>query len=696
MRDERRRAPRLRTSARILWAVLGTDYFQIDRLKDVSATGARVATDALPKLGDELRLELLDDAGERFGAGLARVVWVDPARGMGIAFLALGIDPALIAELTSTESAGEKQRPPQLPGGVAGVPPMPAQSKTDARAKVPAPEPAEEDLAVDSADAPQIEPLVVKRSGIIIGIDLGTTNTCVSYVADGRPVIIPGRTGKSTIPSMITFDPDGTHHVGQRAADRQVLYPLRTVYGSKRLLGRTYRPELCAELQRHFAFPLAEAPNQRFGVRIDDRVVSMGVIAKWILEEVRATAEAHLGQAVEGAVVTVPAYFSEAQRDAVRRAANDAKLMVHRILNEPTAAAIAYGQRQRDKARIAVWDFGGGTFDISVVDVVEGQLEVVATGGDCFVGGSDFDDALASLILGEFQRREGLDFEPEPQQIARLREAAEHAKCALSAQSEYLVELPEFTRDPKRHLRVEVTREQFEELTAPLVERTLAIGVSVMREAGIVPREIDDVVLVGGATRIPAVQRAVAKLFERRPSKRINPDEAVSLGAALLAHDIGSSDAPTLLDVLPMSVGRGVSGLKFEPMVTRNSRLPAEREVTVDADLLGAASLPIFQGESPDVSKNEYICSAEVEDAALRDGGRVVFRLSFDEHCVMAVDARDARTGRALALTLGRERQIDEILRELGHYEGPEPITWQMPESRLSKVFGKLFRVFRR
>ena len=233
-------------------------------------------------------------------------------------------------------------------------------------------------------------------AGKVIGIDLGTTNTCASYVEDGRPKIIPGRTGSNTIPSMITFDPDGSFHVGQRAADRHILYPLRTVYGSKRLVGRTYRAELAADLQEHFAYPLAEAEGQRFGARIDDAVISMDMIASRILEEVASTAEAHLGVHVEAAVITVPAYFSEVQREAVRRAAAEAKIVVHRIVNEPTAAAVAYGHKQTKKARVAVWDFGGGTFDFSVVDLSEGQLEVLAAGGDNFVGGSDFDDRIAS------------------------------------------------------------------------------------------------------------------------------------------------------------------------------------------------------------------------------------------------------------------------------------------------------------
>ncbi|MDB4994331.1 MAG: hypothetical protein JWM74_1763 [Myxococcaceae bacterium] len=686
--DERRVHARLASSCRILWSVAGRDDLQIDRFRDVSASGALVATESLARVGEEIRFDLLDEAGEKFATGLARVAWVNPAKGMGIAFLALGVDATVAASLAApvrTMPPGRIKGPPALPGVVGGPPPMPVM---DGAAE-----------AVDDDDlAPQIEPLAVRRTGVIIGIDLGTTNTCASYVVDGRPQIIPGRTGTNTIPSMITFDPDGSFHVGQRAADRQILQPLRTVYGSKRLLGRTFHAELAAELQSHFAYPLGEAEDQRFGARIDGTVISMDAIAARILEEVRSTAELHLGVPVEAAVITVPAYFTDVQREAVRRAAREAKLVVHRIVNEPTAAAVAYGHKLgQESARVAVWDFGGGTFDFSVVDVSDGRVEVVTTGGDNFVGGADFDDLIASYLLAEFEAVERIDVEPDPQQIARLREAAELAKRALSVETEYLVELVELTRDPKRTLRVELTRAKFEELTRALVTRTIDIAREVMTAGLIVPMEIDDVLLVGGSTRIPAVQRAVAELFGRRPSKRINPDEAVALGAALLADEIGAPDAPTLLDILPMSVGRGVAGLEFVPIVARNSRLPTHREITVEANVLGVATVPIFQGESPDVRRNEYLFSAVVADACLQEEGAVTLRLSFDEHCVMAIEACDARTGRALPTRLDRTRPLAELLEELGQYVGPaNGNAWQLPASRLGVVLGKQFELFDR
>jgi molecular chaperone DnaK len=690
----------------------------------MSPTGAIVATSTPAEERDEIRFDLLE-GGEKIATGLGEVLKVEPSQSMSIKFIAFGVDPRLTAkwapliepvvQLRETEEPRSSKGPPPLPPSSRKPPALPiAREEPEYQAKplkdefhfietvrsslppVRESRPAPETIEAEEV-APEIEPLQVRKTGVIIGIDLGTTNTCAAYVVDGQPRIIPGRTGMNTIPSMITFEPDGRWYVGQRAADRQILYPLRTVYGSKRLVGRTYRADLAAQLQQHFAYPLGEADGQRFGARINDRVISMDTIAARVLDEVRSTAEEYLKTRVEAAVITVPAYFTEVQRDAVRRAAKEANLIVHRIVNEPTAAAVAYGhKRQDERARVAVWDFGGGTFDFSIVDVNGGHLEVLATGGDNFVGGSDFDDALASHLLSEFIRIQNIEFDPDPQQIARLREAAEIAKRSLSIQTEVTVELQEFIRNPMRPLRVEVTRERFDELTASLVHRSVQIARKVMTEIGLTAADIDDVLLVGGTTRIPAVQKAVQEMFGRRPSKRINPDEAVAIGASLLADEIGSGQGPTLLDILPMTIGYGQTGLRFAQLVGRYSRLPTKCEVTFDADLLGNVTMPLFQGESSDISRNEYLCSVIVEDRSLWDNGRVTMTLSFDEHCVMMIDARNAKTGRALPARTDRTRAVEDILRELGRSEqrSPESQATRLPQTLLGKALGKLFRVF--
>ena len=678
--------------ARVVWTAQGNDELRVDSLDRVTAEGARLVTDAAASPGDELRFDLLACDGGKLGTGLARVVRAAEGGGLEVAFLALGVNAEIVAKLVAASPVAEppsRRGPPPLPANPVGPTPSAEARLVEI----------ERDPFRPDSIPPEIEPIPVRRPGLIIGIDLGTTNTCACYVVDGRPTIIPSRTGTNTIPSMITFDPDGRWHVGQRAADRQVLHPLRTVYGSKRLVGRTFRAELAEELQQHFAYPLGEADGRRFGARIDNRVIPMDTIAARVLDEVRSSAEAHLGRPVEAAVITVPAYFTEVQRDAVRRAAKEANLVVHRIVNEPTAAAVAYGHKQPgQRARVAVWDFGGGTFDFSLVDVSDGTLEVLSTGGDNFIGGSDLDDLLASHLLAEFTRRAEMELEPDPQQIARLREAAETAKRALSLDTDHIVEIPEFTRDPVTTLRVQVTRQQFEELARPLVERTVAIAAEVMREVGLTAKDIDDVVLVGGTTRIPLVQQAVQELFGRRPSKRINPDEAVALGAALLADEIGASGVPALLDILPMSIGHAGTGARFFPIVGKNTRLPTRREAAFAADLLGNATIPLFQGESSDAAANEYLCSVIVEDRSLWENGRVILRLSFDEHCVMSVEARNAKNGKPLAARLDRSRPVEDVLRELGKFEGspPKAASLRPPPSPLGRAFGRLFKLFGR
>ena len=679
--------PRLLSPLRVSWSITG-EIAQFDgTLHDLGAASdadARLVSEVAATPGDEIRMDVLDESGAPCASGLASIVRVDPDGSMWARFVALGIDPGLKAALAIAEPRPKTAAPPPLPGRHTGRPPPLRLDRQRHQPKT-----------LDDAAMAEIAPLALKREGIVIGIDLGTTNTCAAYVVDGRARVIQGRTGKNTIPSMITFDPDGTFHIGQRAADRQVLHPTRTVYGSKRLIGRTYTPELAAELQRHFGNPLGEAEGQRFGALIDGRVISMDTIAARVLDEVRQSVEAQLGTQVDAAVITVPAYFTEVQRESVRRAAQQARLAVFRIVNEPTAAAVAYGHKQTQKARIAVWDCGGGTFDFSIVDVAENQLEVVATGGDNFLGGHDFDDVLASHLLSEFCRIEQITIEPTPQMIARLREAASELKHHLSEQDEHVVELAELTTSPRRNLRATVFRSTFERLTAPLIERSVSIAKGVLESAGVSPSSIDDVVLVGGTTRIPAVQKAVAELFGRRPSKRINPDEAVALGAAMLAAEIGDGKTPSLVDILPMSVGRGVGGRRFELLAKRYTRVPSTHELVLDADTLGSVYVPLFQGDSLDVTKNEYLCSILVEDRSLWERGRVQLRIAFDEHCVMSVEAVDARRGRPLPVKLDRSRPVHDVLRDLGVYEGPEDEQpWKLPETPLGKVLGRLFRAF--
>ncbi|MCB9603567.1 MAG: Hsp70 family protein, partial [Sandaracinus sp.] len=636
MSDDRRRHERLPSSARVWWAPLDEDAVQLDRLRDISSSGAWIETEALAHRGTLVTFTIVADDDTELASGCARVIWADPIRGLGVEFVDLQVAPETVAA----------KAPPPLPGGAVRPPPMPVRA--------------------DSVEehAPLVTVLDTAPRGLVIGIDLGTTNTCASYLVEGKPVIIPGRTGTTTIPSIVHFDDDGEAHVGSRAASRHVLDPMRTVYGSKRLLGRTYRERLARELQTRFAYPLGEADDQHFGVRIDDFVIGMDVVATKILEDVKASAEEHLGRPVEGAIITVPAYFSEPQRDAVRRSGAAAGLTVHRLVTEPTAAAVAYGHRRDTKARIAVWDFGGGTFDMSIVDIDHDDYRVIATGGDNFLGGSDLDDILASHLWETFLRDLRLgNVDPTPQQVARLREAAERAKRSLSVEMDHDVHLRDMTTEPRRDLRVRVTRAELEQLVEPWIRRSVEVARDVLRLANLTPKDIDDVILVGGSTRVPAVRHAVESLFGRRASRRINPDEAVALGAALLTSELDDDTTPALRDVLPMTLFHTDGTGKSSPLVERNTAVPVTIRRALRADSLGVSQMPLFQGDSGDPAQDEYLGTVVVKTPTPNEALELV--LSFDGHGVMTIEAfgPDARTR---DVDLDRSRPWKDVLAEAG------------------------------
>lgn len=660
--SDRRRHERLPSSARVWWAPLDEDAVQLDRLRDISSSGAWIETEALAHRGTLVTFTIVADDETELASGCARVIWADPIRGLGVEFVDLQVAPETVAA----------KAPPPLPGGAFKPPPMPVRSR----------EPSVEE------HAPLVEQLSTRAAGVVIGIDLGTTNTCASIVVDGKPVIIPGRNGATTIPSIVHFDEDGEAHVGERAASRHVLAPTRTVYGSKRLLGRTFRERLARELQTRFAYPLGEADDQHFGVRLDDFVIGMDDVATKILAEVKAAAEEHLGRPVEGAVITVPAYFSEPQREAVRRAGAAAGLVVHRLVTEPTAAAVAYGHRRGVKARIAVWDFGGGTFDMSIVDIDDHDYRVIATGGDNFLGGSDFDDMLASHLWETFVRDARLGaVDPTPQQVARLREAAERAKRSLSVEVDHDVHLRDITTEPRRDLRVRVTRSELEQLIAPWVNRSVEVARDVLRLASLEPRDVDDVILVGGSTRVPAVRHAVEGLFGRRASRRINPDEAVALGAALLAAELDDESALALRDVLPMTLFHTNAQGRQDVLLARNTRVPVTLRKRVALDELGVLQLPLFQGDSGDPAQDEYIGSVVVTSTTPRETIELV--LSFDGHGVMTIEANGA-DGRTRDVQLDRSRPWSQVLAELGlRRDAPE--AKPKPTSKMGALFGRLF-----
>ncbi|MBX3247119.1 MAG: Hsp70 family protein, partial [Myxococcales bacterium] len=530
--------------------------------------------------------------------------------------------------------------------------------------------------------------------GRAIGIDLGTSNTCASVVEDGKPRVIPTRWGTNTVPSVLAIV-DGQVRVGPAAKKRLVLNPSETVYGSKRLVGRAYSEALADEFQPYFAFPLVATDSHRFGAKLPGQVVSFEEVAERLLREVKDVAERHLDGPVDRAVITVPAYFGEAQREAIRDAAQRAGLTVGRLVAEPTAAAVAYGYGRKETATLVIFDFGGGTFDVSVLKIEGNRFEVVATGGDAFLGGIDIDDRLANHLLETFRQEEGMSkLEPDAQQIARLREAAEECKKGLSVQKKLMVSLPHFASREGRPvmLSVSVSQEELSVLVRELCERVVALTKETVEKAGLQLYSVDDVLLVGGSTRMPQVQEAVEALFRRAPSRRINPDEAVALGAALLADEAGHVE---LVDVLPLSVGFAGEGRRFLRLLPRNTKVPTKRSFIVKTTSDdGTYRVPIFQGERKDAAANEYLGTLSVEGIPETGAGRELeLTLALDAQCFLDVSARDVSTGAALPVKVERARAVEEVVAELGPYEGP-PLEPERP--RPSGALGWFFARVRR
>jgi len=517
---------------------------------------------------------------------------------------------------------------------------------------------------------------VQESKELTVGIDLGTSNTCASAVIGGRPQVLPTRYGTHTIPSVLTLAEDGSIIVGEAARRRMILRAAYTVYCSKRLIGRTYREDTAEAYQPHFAYPIVESDEGRFAALLKGRIISMEEVACHLLKEVRQVAEAHLGTQVHRAVITVPAYFGEAQRNAVRLAGEKAGLKVARILNEPTAAAVAYGYRRAEEGRLAVFDLGGGTFDISILEMRRNTFEVIGTGGDCFIGGIDFDNLLVTYLLERFCKATGCRIEPSDQQLARLREAAENAKRELSIQQRVVVSLTQFAEvgDQMRDLQITLERATLDELSKPLVNRIMEICAKVFSDARIEPGTMRGVLLVGGATRMPMIQARVEDFFAQKPSRRVNPDEAVALGAALLASE--PSEPVTLVDVLPLSIGIAREGRRFTRLILRNTPVPTEKKFSLSTtkDNQRILRLYLFQGEHGDAVKNEYLGTMLLEDIPPGPAGSHKYELTlrFDEQCKLSMTARDLQTDRMCNVRLDRRWNLSDVIERLGPYRAAE------------------------
>jgi len=544
-----------------------------------------------------------------------------------------------------------------LPGTIPAVTPASEQAPPTGR---PAP-PAETPPPIQATQGPAPEPSApvfevpteeARRTGPVIGIDLGTTNSCAAYVRNNKPGVLPSREGHNTVPSIIALNTRGRLVVGHPAKGQMLTNPRQTVYGAKRLVGRPYDSTIVQQIRDRFAYEIAPGDEGEAAVRLGDRVYSLQQLSALILREVREVAQNQLGQAVSRAVITVPAYYNDNQRQAVREAGRLAGLYVERILNEPTAAALAYGFGRKLQQRVLVYDLGGGTFDASVLELKDTLYEVVSTGGDTFLGGIDFDHAIVEYLLQQFHERTGLTFQGDRVALQRVQDAAERAKCALSERAEVRVHVAFLMMADGKpvDLDVNLSRDQLVKLTGQLVDRTLQVCAEVMDAKGLTPKDIDEVILVGGQSRSPLVHEKISAFFGQAPTKNVHPDEAVALGAALLAHSLGQAEgAVTLVDVLPMAIGVSLPGGRFKPVLERNVALPAKKryELATSREDQQELEFIILQGEAERAVENEYLGTLKVSGLppGPRGSVRVAITFSVNNEGILQVMAREESLG---------------------------------------------------
>jgi len=528
--------------------------------------------------------------------------------------------------------------------------------------------------------------------GKIIGIDLGTTNSCVAVMEGSEPVVIQNAEGQRTTPSIVAFTSKGERLVGQIAKNQMITNPKNTIYSIKRFMGRKF--DEVTEEMKLLPYEVTKGPNGDARVKIGDKLYSPPEISACILQKMKETAEAYLGQKVTEAVITVPAYFNDAQRQATKDAGKIAGLEVKRIINEPTAACLAYGEDKKKEGKIVVYDLGGGTFDVSILEIGDGVFEVKATNGDTHLGGDNFDQRIIDWLITEFKQQTGIDLSKDQMALQRLKEASEKAKIELSSKTSADINLPFITADQSgpKHLQMTLTRAKFEQLIDDLLKRTIDPCRIAMEDAGLKPEDIDEVLLVGGSTRVPAVQRLVKEFFKKEPNKSINPDEAVAVGAAIqggiLAGDVKDI---LLLDVTPLSLGIETLGGVMTVLIPKNTTIPkTEKQIfSTAADNQTAVSIHVLQGERKMARDNRSIGRFDLVGIppAPRGVPQIEVTFDIDANGILHVSAKDLGTGKEQKIRIEAssgltEAEIERMVKEAEQHASEDAKIRELAEAR--------------